>query len=56
VQSHALAAWEQGSDFRTLLSQDEQVGKRLSAEILDFCFDHKRHVRNVELIYQRLGI
>ncbi len=57
VQSSAHAAWNQpGGDFRALLSQDPKVTACLSPSDLDDCFDPKHHLKNLEQVYQRLGI
>jgi len=56
VQRHALEAWEQGKDFRSLLGEDSRVGELLTPQALEACFDHRRRVRNVDVVFQRLGI
>jgi adenylosuccinate lyase len=57
VQSSAHTAWNQpGGDFRALLSQDPQVTACLSPSELEACFDPKHHLKNLEQVYQRLGI
>ena len=56
AQSNAMQAWTEEKSFRELLNQDERVTNLLSAEELDACFDPQYHVRNVERIYERVGI
>ncbi len=57
VQSCAHTAWNKpDGDFRTLISKDETVTKTLSAEEIDACFDPNHHLKNLDEIYQRLGI
>jgi adenylosuccinate lyase len=57
VQSSAHAAWNQpDGDFRALLSQDPQVTALLSPQDLEDCFDPKHHLKNLDQVYQRLGI
>ena len=57
VQSSAHAAWNKpGGDFRALLSQDPKVTTFLSPSDLEDCFDPKHHLKNLEQVYQRLGI
>lgn len=57
VQSAAHQAWNvEGGDFRSLISQDEQVKSILSEEEISSCFETDYHLRNLETIYQRLGI
>ncbi len=57
VQGCAHEAWNQiDGDFRKLISQDETVTKTLSTEEIDACFDPNHHLKNLDEIYQRLGI
>ncbi|WP_319421964.1 adenylosuccinate lyase [Pleurocapsa sp. FMAR1] len=57
VQGCAHEAWNKiDGDFRKLISQDETVTKTLSTEEIDACFDPNHHLKNLDEIYQRLGI
>ena len=57
VQGCAHQAWNKtDGDFRQLISQDETVTKTLSAEEIEACFDPNHHLKNLDEIYQRLGI
>jgi adenylosuccinate lyase len=57
VQSCAHQAWNKSDgDFRKLISQDETVTQTLSPEEIDVCFDPNHHLKNLDEIYQRLGI
>ncbi|MEY2856779.1 MAG: hypothetical protein RLZZ74_1091 [Cyanobacteriota bacterium] len=57
VQGCAHEAWNKSDgDFRKLISQDETVTKTLSPEEIDVCFDPNHHLKNLDEIYQRLGI
>lgn len=57
VQGCAHEAWNKtNGDFRKLVSQDETVSKTLSTEEIDACFDPNHHLKNLDEIYQRLGI
>lgn len=55
VQRNAARAWE-GSDFKTCLREDEDVRSRLTPEELESCFDYREHLKNIELVFERLGI
>ncbi|MGB9587204.1 MAG: adenylosuccinate lyase, partial [Armatimonadota bacterium] len=55
VQANAAKAWE-GADFRQALQSDARVMSLLSEGTLDEIFDYRHHVRNVDLIFERLGI
>lgn len=52
VQDNAMAAWEQGVPFRSLLEADERV--TLSAEQLDAAFDLRRSLRNISRTFDAL--
>jgi len=56
VQRHAMAAWEQGADFVASLWADPEVNSRLSRQELAACFDLKHHLRQVDRIFERMGI
>jgi adenylosuccinate lyase len=52
VQDVAMAAWEQGRSFRSLLETDERVP--LTAEQLDEAFSLERALRNVGSVFDAL--
>jgi adenylosuccinate lyase len=57
VQECAHTAWNQeNGDFHQLISQDETVTQTLSTEEIAACFDPNHHLKNLDEIYQRLGI
>ena len=57
VQGCAHQAWNKtDGDFRKLISQDETVTKTLSTEEIAACFDPEHHLKNLDEVYQRLGI
>ena len=57
VQGCAHDAWNKlDGDFRTLISQDPTVTKILTTVEIDACFDPNHHLKNLDEIYQRLGI
>ncbi|BAS57381.1 MULTISPECIES: adenylosuccinate lyase [Leptolyngbya] len=57
VQSCAHQAWNrEDGNFRQLLSEDDRVTKTLSTTELDECFDPQVHLKNLDQVYQRLGI
>ena len=55
VQENAAKAWA-GENFREALESDPRVTSVLSKEELAEIFDYKHHVRNVDVIFERLGI
>ncbi len=57
VQGCAMTAWNTtDGDFRKLINQDSTVTKMLSQSEIDACFDPQHHLKNLDTIYQRLGI
>ena len=57
VQGCAHKAWNtDDGDFHNLISNDPQVTKFLSPQEIETCFDPQHHLKNLDAIYQRLGI
>jgi adenylosuccinate lyase len=57
VQSAAHQAWNRlDGNFYDLIVQNGQVKQYLSHQEIDSCFDPEQHLKNLEQIYQRLGI
>jgi adenylosuccinate lyase len=56
VQRNAMEAWKERKDFKALLENDVDVRKLLSeSEIVDL-FDIQKSLRNVDEIYDRIGL
>jgi adenylosuccinate lyase len=53
VQENSMKAWEAEDELLSLLSSDQRV--TLSAEQLSHCFDPERHIRNADVVFDRLG-
>ena len=56
IQPKTAIAWDEQVLFRPLLEEDENVMAVLSTEDLDDAFDYHYHLRNVEEIFQRVGL
>ncbi|MBC1807894.1 adenylosuccinate lyase [Listeria sp. FSL L7-0993] len=56
VQPRAMEAWEKQVPFRELVEQDTTITENLSAEEIADCFDYNYHLKNVDLIFDRLGL
>ncbi|EAD5717847.1 adenylosuccinate lyase [Listeria innocua] len=56
VQPIAMEAWEKQVPFRELVEQDATITENLSAEEIADCFDYNYHLKNVDLIFDRLGL
>jgi adenylosuccinate lyase len=50
VQRNAMRAWDEGTDFRTLLEADPEVDNT----VLDDAFDLSRSIRNLDRVFARL--
>ncbi len=56
VQRNAMQTWDNGTPFREMLGNDEEVTNVLTDEELDSLFDLKRSIRHVDTIFKRVGI
>ncbi|MEJ8777224.1 adenylosuccinate lyase [Pseudogracilibacillus sp. ICA-222130] len=56
VQPLAMEAWETEVHFRDLLQANDVVKEKLTEAELEDCFDHTYHLKNVDIIFERLGL
>jgi adenylosuccinate lyase len=56
VQSSAMEVWKSGREFQEMLAQDPAVTAVLSPAQLDTLFDLGRSIRNVDHIFERVGL
>lgn len=56
VQPKTAKAWDEQKDFRTLLEADPKVTERLSSAELDDAFDYHWHLKNIDQIFERVGL
>ena len=56
VQPKAMESWETKTPFRTLIEEDATITDLLTKEDLDECFNPKRHLNQVDTIFQRAGL
>jgi adenylosuccinate lyase len=56
VQAHAMRAWEEGSDFRAAIEADPAIRAILTPERIAESFSLDRQLRNVDRIFERLGL
>lgn len=56
AQRNAAKCWDDDMSYREALEQDPDVASRLSKEDLDECFNLDHHLRNVDRIFERLGL
>lgn len=56
VQPLAMKAWKEKVPFRSLVENDKTVRENLTMEEIDACFDYTYHLKNVDFIFERLGL
>ena len=56
VQPKAMQAWEEQVHFRTLIEADDKITSLLSAEEIEDCFDYNYHLKNVDTIFDKVGL
>jgi len=56
VQQCAMEVWKTGKPFKQLLQQQSEILQVLSLQEIEDCFDLKIHLRNIDKIFNRVGI
>jgi adenylosuccinate lyase len=57
VQSNAMRAWNsEAGSFKENLLNDQELRAQLSAEEVDACFDPDGYLKNIDSVFERLGI
>jgi adenylosuccinate lyase len=56
VQKNAMKSWKDASDFKNNLLKDKMVLRHLSRKELDSIFDLDYYLRNVNVIFKRVGL
>src|SRR5690625_382753 len=56
VQPLAMKAWEEEIHFKQLLEKNNRVQELLSKDDIDSCFDKTYHLKNVDFVFERLGL
>src|SRR5690625_1401615 len=56
VQPKAMEAWETEVHFKKLVEADDQITNVLSQEEIKACFDTTYHLKNVDFIFERIGL
>ena len=54
VQRNAMKAWDEGEDFKSLVSEDQEITAKLSAEQIAKVFSLDAYLRNVDAIFARV--
>jgi len=56
VQPLAMESWENQKLFRPLIDKDDFISSKLSKEEIEDAFDLQHHTRNVDVIFERVGL
>ncbi len=56
VQNKAMECWKTKHYFKDAIANDREIGKILSRKEIEDCFDLGVHLRNVDQIFQRVGL
>ncbi|MFZ3577839.1 adenylosuccinate lyase [Virgibacillus sp. DJP39] len=56
VQPTAMEAWESATHFKDLIEKDERFTSKLTQAEIDDCFDYTYHLKNVDQIFERIGL
>ena len=54
VQKIAMRSWEKNLDFQSLLQQDKEISKDINKNELKELFDINYHLKNVDIIFNRV--
>lgn len=54
VQRNAMRAWDEGLDFRLLISEDADINRALKPEQIERIFDVNAQLRNIDRIFERV--
>ena len=56
VQKNAMKSWKEGTHFRDLVLKDENIRKYLSEDEIRACFDLDYHLKNIDYLFNRIGL
>lgn len=56
VQPRAMEAWDKGVQFRELIDADEKITSLLTKAEIDDCFDYTHHLKQIDTIFERVGL
>ena len=54
VQRNAMKSWDEGTDFRALVSADKEIATYLSEEQISAVFSLENYLRNVDKVFARV--
>ncbi len=56
IQKRAMQAWDEQKPFKELVFLEEKIVNTLSKEEINECFNPQYHIKNVDYIFERLGL
>jgi len=56
IQPRAMEAWHEERSFHEIVSADREITSHLSQDEIDEAFDAEYHLRNVDFIFERVGL
>lgn len=56
VQRNAMKVWEEGANFKEQILADKDISKYLTEQEINDIFDLNKCTRNVDVIFERLGL
>ena len=56
AQRNALKAWDSRQSYRELLQEDAEILAHLTEEDLERIFDYKLFLKELDYIYEKLGL
>jgi adenylosuccinate lyase len=54
TQRNAMKVWDEGGEYKDLVTKDADISSRLSTEEIARVFDVKHYLRNVEMVFDRV--
>jgi adenylosuccinate lyase len=54
VQGHAMNAWTNDLNFRTLIESDPEINQRMSLDRIAAAFDVRRQLTNIDEVFVRV--
>jgi adenylosuccinate lyase len=54
VQGHAMDAWTNDLNFRTLIEADPEINQRMSSDKIAAAFDVRRQLTNIDEVFERV--
>ncbi len=56
IQKRAMQAWEEKKPFRELILLEDKINTALNIEEINECFNPQYHIKQVDYIFNRLGL